>query len=75
MELWLPMTAMTGWAVVCTYRLNTAPSVIIPNSKYSSYNIFVKERFAEIKESSPDISKTEIFKIIGIEWKMKKNGF
>jgi hypothetical protein len=41
----------------------------------TSYNIFVKERFKEIKECSPDITKTEIFKIIGVEWQMIKNEF
>tara|TARA_B000000477_G_scaffold108782_1_gene101280 strand:- start:576 stop:740 length:165 start_codon:yes stop_codon:yes gene_type:complete len=47
----------------------------MPNSKYSPYNIFVKERFKEIKENCPDIEKKEILKIITIEWKMKKDDF
>ena len=44
-------------------------------SKYPCYNRFKRERFQYIKGNCPDIEKNEIFEIIAIEWKMKKEGF
>ena len=35
----------------------------------SKYNIFVKEKYAEIKEAHPDMDKTEIFSEIARIWK------
>ena len=35
----------------------------------SKYNIFVKEKYAELKEAHPDMDKTEIFSEIGRIWK------
>ena len=45
------------------------------NSKYPCYNRFKRERFQDIKGNCPDLDKNEIFYIISIEWKMKKEGF
>ena len=39
----------------------------------SKYNIFVKEKYAEIKEASPEMDKTEIFSEIARIWKEIKN--
>jgi len=39
----------------------------------SKYNIFVKEKYAEIKEAHPDMDKTEIFSEIARIWKEIKN--
>jgi len=64
---------MTG-ASLYACSINSQP-IPISIPKMSDYNKFVKERFKEIKESSPNISKTEIFKIIAVEWKMKKENF
>jgi hypothetical protein len=69
------LSAMTGYSAVSAYNFLSTPPVIVPNSKYSPYNIFVKERFKEIKENCPDIESKEILKIIAIKWKMKKEGF
>jgi len=69
------MFAMTGYSAVSAYNFLSTPPITLPNSKYSSYNIFIKERFKEIKENNPNIEKNEIFKIIAIEWKMKNEGF
>jgi len=44
-------------------------------SKHNCYNRFVRERFQDIKGNCPDLDKNEIFYIISIEWKMKKEGF
>ena len=44
-------------------------------SKHPCYNRFMRERFQDIKGNCPDIEIKEIFKIIAIEWKMKKEGF
>ena len=43
--------------------------------KYPCYNKFKRERFQDIKGNCPDLDKNEIFYIISIEWKMKKEGF
>lgn len=67
--------AMTGYSAVSAYNFHSTPRVPLPNSKYSPYNIFVKERFKEIKDTSPDITNNEIRKIITIEWRMKKENF
>ena len=37
--------------------------------KGSNYNIFVKEKYAEIKEAYPEMDKTEIFAEIGRLWR------
>tara|TARA_B000000475_G_scaffold243091_3_gene214783 strand:- start:567 stop:782 length:216 start_codon:yes stop_codon:yes gene_type:complete len=71
MEMFV-MTALTARAA---YVATLPHPSSMPNSKYSPYNIFVKERFKEIKENCPDIEKKEILKIITIEWKMKKDDF
>ena len=44
-------------------------------SKHPCYNRFQRERFQDIKGNCPDLDKNEIFYIISIEWKMKKEGF
>lgn len=54
---------------------STSQQIPISTPKMSDYNKFLKERFKEIKETSPDITTNERFKIINIEWKMKKEGF
>ena len=38
----------------------------------SAYNIFVKEKYAEIKEANPDMDKTEIFAEIAKLWQGQK---
>ena len=38
----------------------------------SAYNIFVKEKYAEIKEANPEMDKTEIFAEIARIWKEQK---
>jgi hypothetical protein len=38
----------------------------------SAYNIFVKEKYAEIKEANPNMDKTEIFAEIARIWKEQK---
>tara|TARA_B110000259_G_C14014913_1_gene400949 strand:- start:1486 stop:1824 length:339 start_codon:yes stop_codon:yes gene_type:complete len=38
----------------------------------SAYNIFVKEKYAEIKAANPDMNKTEIFSEIARLWQEKK---
>ena len=38
----------------------------------SAYNIFVKEKYAEIKEANPDMDKTEIFAESAKLWKGQK---
>jgi len=38
----------------------------------SAYNIFVKEKYAEIKEANPDMNKTEIFAEIARLWQEQK---
>ena len=38
----------------------------------SAYNIFVKEKYAEIKEANPDMDKTEIFAEIAKLWQSQK---
>jgi hypothetical protein len=38
----------------------------------SVYNIFVKEKRAEVKEANPDMDNQEIFKEIGRIWKVQK---
>ena len=38
----------------------------------SKYNIFVKEKYAEIKEAHPEMDKTEIFSEIARMWKEEK---
>ena len=39
----------------------------------SKYNIFVKEKYAELKEAHPDMDKTEIFSEIAKIWKEVKD--
>jgi len=38
----------------------------------SAYNVFVKEKYAEIKEANPVLDKTEIFSEIAKLWREKK---
>ena len=38
----------------------------------TAYNIFVKEKYAEIKEANPEMDKTEIFAEIARIWKEQK---
>jgi hypothetical protein len=38
----------------------------------SAYNIFVKEKYAEIKETNPEMDKTEIFAEIAKLWQEQK---
>ena len=38
----------------------------------SAYNIFVKEKYAEVKEANPNMDKTEIFAEIARIWKEQK---
>ena len=71
MEL-LAISAMTGYSC---YAMLTTPSIPIKAGGISPYNTFVKERYKEIKEISPDITNKEIFNIIAIEWKMLNEGF
>ena len=40
----------------------------------SAYNIFVKEKYVEIKESNPEMDKTEIFSEIARLWRVQKEG-
>lgn len=67
--------AMTGYSMVSAYNYLSTPRPVIHISKYSPFNIFLKERIKYIKENCPDIEINEILKIITIEWKMKKEGF
>ena len=38
-------------------------------TKTTGYNVFVKEKFAEISDEQPQLSNSEIMKIIGARWK------
>lgn len=38
----------------------------------SAYNIFVKEKYAEIKEENPDMDKTKIFEELAKLWNIRK---
>ena len=48
---------------------------VIPYLGNKENERYVKKRYTEIKNDNTDIEKNEIFKIIAIEWKMKKEGF
>lgn len=43
-----------------------------PKKPLSQYNIFMKEKMAELKINNPDMNPKEKFKIISEEWSKKK---
>jgi hypothetical protein len=55
--------------------VETESNVSKPKRAMSKYNIFVKERYDELKEENSDKSTPEIMKIISEEWKSKKGSY
>jgi hypothetical protein len=51
---------------------NNEDGVVKPTRALSPYNIFMKEKMAELKEKHPDMNGKEKFKIVAEEWSKLK---
>lgn len=51
---------------------NTENNVEKPKKELSQYNIFMKEKMAELKRDHPEMNGKEKFKIVAEEWNAKK---
>jgi len=43
-----------------------------PKKALSAYNVFMKDKMAELKEKNPDMNAKDKFKIVAEEWSAKK---